>query len=360
MTDRPVLVLGTGRCGSTLLSSMVRDHPEAVSISELFSFITDLGMRIERAFPTGPIGGPDFWSILAEPQPRQSMLLANDRRMPEVLYPCDRGRFSIEDGVPPILQALLPHLDPDDPDRLFDDLAAAIAERGPAPVGDHYRATFEHLADLTGEMVGQRADRRFWVERSGGSLRLAERLLATFDDAKVIHLVRDGRDTAVSMSRHAGFRMALVCSLQAEMLGVDPFDSDDRSEEDDLSEELAAVLPEHFTGAAFDAVDLPPGLCGHYWSGEIVAGLGALAAVPAERLLTVRYEDLVADPESTVATIDTFLTGRVNSRWVERASQRVEVRPPRWTELPPHEQTELTMACRPGFDALAEHGLNWS
>ncbi len=320
MTDRPVLVLGTGRCGSTLLSSMVKDHPEAVSISELFSFVTDLGMRIERAFPTGLIGGDRFWSILAEPQPRQSMLLANDRRMPEVLYPCDRGRFSIADGVPPILQALLPHLDPEDPDRLFDDLAGVITSRGPAPIGDHYRATFDHLAALVG--------RRFWVERSGGSLRLAERLLATFDDAKVIHLVRDGRDTAVSMSRHAGFRMALVCSLQAEMLGVDPFDSDDRSEEDDLSEELAAVLPEHFTGAAFDAVDLPPALCGHYWSGEIMAGLEALAQVPADRLLTIRYEDLVSDAEPTVTRIDTFLTGRVDPGWVERASRRVEVRSP--------------------------------
>lgn len=352
MTYGPVLVLGTGRCGSTLLSSMVRDHPEAASISELFSFITDLGMRIDRAFPAGPISGTRFWSILADPQPRQSMLLANGRRMPEVLYPGDRGRFSVEGGIPPILQALLPHLDPEDPDRLFDDLATAITSWDPAPVGDHYRATFEHLAERTG--------RRFWVERSGGSLRLAERLLANFADAKVIHLVRDGRDTAVSMSRHAGFRMALVCSLQAEMLGVDPFDSDDRSEEDDLSEELAAVLPEHFTGAAFDAVDLPPALCGHYWSGEIIAGLAALAELPAERLLTIRYEDLVAEPEPTVAAIDTFLTGRVDPEWVERASRRVEVQPHRWTELPPQEQTELTMACQPGFDALAAHGLNWS
>lgn len=348
----PVLILGTGRCGSTLLSAMVRDHPETLSVSELFSFVTDLGMRIERAFPAEPISGQQFWRVLADPQPRQSMLLASGLQMPEVTYPWATGRFTPDQGLPPILQALLPHLEPDAPDALFDRLAGAVSSRPHAPVGDHYRALFGELLD--------RFDKRLWVERSGGSLRLTERLLSTFPEARVLHLVRDGRDTALSMSGHIGFRMALLCGLQAELLGVDPYESADRDEEDDLSEELAAVLPECFDRDAFERFDLPPALCGHYWSGEIQAGLAALDHLRADRLLTIRYEDLVASPHETVAIVGDFLTGRACPDWVERAAQMVEQRPSRWPDLPSADRDELHTACQPGFNALAEHGLNWS
>lgn len=352
MRPRPVIVLGTGRCGSTLLSTMLRDHPEVVSISELFSFVTDFGMRIERAFPNHPVTGEEFWAILAEPQPRQSLVLANGLQMPEVTYPWERGRYTAADGLPPILQALIPHLDPCAPDLLFDALEGQVTARPSGPVGHHYRAFFDDLADRFGK--------RTWVERSGGSLRLAERLLDTFDEAAIIHLVRDGRDTALSMSRHIGFRMALMCGLQAEFLGVDPFESDDRTEEDDLTEELAAVLPERFDAAAFADLDLPPGLCGHYWSGEIVAGLAALERVPTDRVLTIRYEDLLATPYETAEIVGRFVAGEPCPAWVERAAGRVESRPPRWPLLPAKDRNELTMACRPGFEALAQRGLDWS
>jgi hypothetical protein len=39
----PVFVVGTGRCGSTLVSNILRAHPGVLSLSEFFTFITDLG-----------------------------------------------------------------------------------------------------------------------------------------------------------------------------------------------------------------------------------------------------------------------------------------------------------------------------
>ena len=44
-------VVGTGRCGSTLVSNMLNLHKEVLSLSEFFAFITDLGTLIPEAFP---------------------------------------------------------------------------------------------------------------------------------------------------------------------------------------------------------------------------------------------------------------------------------------------------------------------
>lgn len=348
----PVLVLGTGRCGSTLVSEMIRDHPDALSVSELFSFLSDFGTRIERALPGAPLSGAAFWSLLSTPQPRQTMLLRHGLQMAEVTYPWDRGRFRAASGLPPVLQATLPHLAPDDPDRLFDDIGAAVATWPIGPIGDHYRRLFGWLQ--------HRFAKRSWVERSGGSLRVAARLLRTFPEVRVLHIVRDGRATALSMSNHIGFRMALLCGLQTELLGADPYDCDDRSEEADLSDELAALLPEHFTRRAFDAFELDPALCGHYWSGEIINGLAALSDVPPQRLLTVRYEDLLSEPEASVRRIGTFLGEGVCQAWVQRAASRVEQRQSLWVDLSERARSELEAACAPGFAALGALGLHWS
>lgn len=347
---RQTLLLGTGRCGSTLVSEMIRIHPTALSISELFSFLTDLGMRIEQAFPEHPISALEFWKLLSQAQPRQTLLLANRLQMKEVSYDLGRGEFAPED-VPPILQSMLPHLDPDNPDKLFKSLEGPILNATDSSIGQHYNRLFEHLMARYGKKV--------WVERSGGGLRMTARLRRIFPEANIIHLVRDGRDTALSMSRHIGFRMALLCGMQTEGLGTDPYESDDRSDEPDLTDELAGLLPEHFNAKAFDEFDLPPALCGHYWSGEIQSGLAELHGFPTERLMTIRYEDITSSPEESVQKIGEFIDEDVSPEWIEQAAKMVKPQEPRWISLPRYDRDALNDACRPGLDALAAHGLDW-
>lgn len=345
----PVIVVGTGRCGSTLVSAMLRAHPEVLSVSELFSFVTDLGGSIPRAFAAGPVSGAAFWREMAACHPRESLLLRHGLRMDEVLY--REGRHRLVDGVPAILLTTLPHLD-DDADALFDELAAVMCARPPASMATHYRDMFAHLM--------HRYDRRTWVERSGGTLRIVERLIRAFPEARIVHLVRDGRDTAISMSRHHGFRMALVGFQLLEMLGVDPWESDDRSEAGDLDDELAALLPERFTAEAFLDYDISPALCGHYWSGEIRRGLAVLATLPADRVLTLRYEDLLEDPHASVTRLGAMLgLGEVDPAWRRRAAALVGKGRSAWRSLPDAERRELADACAPGFAALAGQGLVW-
>ena len=343
-----MLVLGTGRCGSTLLSEILRDHPTILSVSELIAFVTDLGSRIPEVLPRGEVDGATFWAWLATPQPLQSALLAQGLRMKEVIYPFERGRFA-PDALPPILQATLPHLAPDDPDALFDALAAEVPSWTVASAADQYRRLFVWLC--------QRLGRRTWVERSGGGLRVAPRLLAAFPEAKVVHLVRDGRNTALSMASHIGFRMAFIHAQLVELLGVDPFRDPSRRDEEDLSDELAALLPECFSKRAFDAFDLSPVVCGHYWSGEITLGLKALGTVPPERLLTLSYEDLCADPTGALTRLGRFVGDELHPDWPKTAAARVGQGTSAWERLPAREAAELDEACRPGFAALAAFGV---
>ena len=123
------------------------------------------------------------------------------------------------------------------------------------------------------------------------------------------------------------------------------------------SDELAALLPESFSKRAFEAFDLSPVVCGHYWSGEITLGLNALDAVAPERLLTLRYEDLCADPKATLSHLGRFLEDELDPVWLEVAAARVGQGTSAWERLPAREAAELDEACRPGFEALAARGI---
>jgi len=341
----PLFVVGTGRCGSTLVSELVRAHPSLLSLSELFMSLTDLGGRIAECFPEAAIDASEFGRIIAGVPPKLTTMLRHDVAMQEVLYrPGSQpsgSRFA--SGVPAILQTTLPHLS-DEPELILAELERFIATRPRARVGEHYRALFAWLC--------QRLDRQRWVERSGGSLRIVGRLLTHFPDARFVHLVRDGRNCALSISQHLGFRMALIAIQLTEILGVDPWESSDRSNEGDLPDELIPFLPEGFDREAFLAYATPLPLCGHYWSGEVLAGLAELARVDADRVLTLRYEDFGTAPHATIARLFDFFEVRCEPAWIDRMAAIVRPARSRWTELAPRELDQLREACAPGFAAL--------
>lgn len=340
----PTFVVGTGRCGSTMLSNLLAAHPDLLSLSELFAFATDLGGRIAQTFPEGTLDAPAFWAILGVPLPKQSLMLRHGVAMDEVLYrPGPGRRFTAEAGVPALLQTTLPHLTPD-PDALFDEVRAFVLAQPPATAPAHYARLFAWLTERFGK--------RTWVERSGGSLRVVRRLAAAFPGARFVHLVRDGRGCALSMSRHLGFRMAIVAMQMTEILGVDPFESPDRTWVGDLPDELEPFLPESFDAAAFRAWAPPLPLAGHYWSGEIEAGLRELAELPEDHVLTLRYEDFLDDPVATITRLVTFIGDPPDEAWVRRVAASVRRAPPSWQALAPAEQRALEAACRPGFAAL--------
>lgn len=344
-TIAPVFVVGTGRCGSTLVSNILRAHPAILSLSEFFTFVTDLGTLIPPAFPPGTIEAADFWRILSAVYRKQNLMLRENIAMDEVLYRCVPGaRFNALDGVPALLQTTLPHLT-SEADELFDEVRAFVLVQPPMPIQQHYTKLFTWLQG--------RFERRVWVERSGSSLRIIGRLTENFPHAKFVHIVRDGRNCALSMSKHFGFRMVMLAFLLSEILGCDPFEDSNRSNVEDLPADLYPLLPEHFDARAFREYEAAPSLYGHYWSGEIIQGLAILEQLPPERILTLHYEDFLNEFASTANRLITFIDpSLVSEEWVRTTEKMLKPARSTWETLPLQEQRFLQAACDPGFQQL--------
>jgi Sulfotransferase family len=279
---------------------------------------------------------------------KQNLMIRHDVAVDEAIYPyrAATARFNAQTGVPAILQTTLPHLT-DDHDALFDEMQRFVLSQPPALIGEHYQSLFRWLQ--------QRFKRQVWVERSGGSLRIVERLLQQFPTARFVHLVRDGRDCAMSMSRHYGFRMGLIVLYLLAVMGHDPYENADRSGVEDLPDELYAFLPEHFDAAAFRAYAVAPSLFGQYWSGELLRGSPVLAQVPPERRLTLRFEDFLATPEQSIRKLLTFIDPQLaDEAWIHRMVSLVRPVRSSWQTLPAQEQALLENACQSGFRVLEE------
>ena len=354
MTDRPTFVVGTGRCGSTMLSNMLREHPKVLSLSEFFAWLVDSGTRLAETFSPTPLNGERFWDVAAAINSVSSFGYRHRIPCDEQLYPYEApsSRFSAQTGVPAILITSLPHLTTDH-DALFDLLRDEVRTWPERTMAKHYEALFAWLVVHFGKEL--------WVERSGGALHMLGYYERMFPKARFIHVARDGRDVALSMQGHLGMRLYFVMSTLAQHLGVDPIESADRQFVDRVPPELQAFLPERFDADAFRALRMPATLCAQYWAFQIETGLGVLRSLPPERLLTVRYEDVIADPERQLDAISGFLGEEmVDEEWALRCAATVRRPRSTWRDLPADQASAIAEVCRPGFELLRDAGVQYA
>jgi hypothetical protein len=119
------------------------------------------------------------------------------------------------------------------------------------------------------------------------------------------------------------------------------------------------LLPEHFDVNAFHNLDAPPALFGLHWSGELRRGLEALAELPRERVLTLRFEDILANPAPCLRQLIAFIDPDfADEEWIRRSAAMVRPARSSWQQLSPEEQASLSGACQPGVAALAEFDRN--
>jgi putative sulfotransferase len=332
---------------------MLRKHPKVLSLSEFFSMVAAASGK-EDAYSPGSMDGRRFWSIVAAISPMPKFGFRHRIPMPEWLYPCDEldARYSRHTGVPAILITALPHLT-DKHDELFDLLKQETDSWPKQEIGQHYRRLFGWLAEHFGK--------RLWIERSGGSVIEAQKLLSTFKDARFVHITRDGRDAALSLRAHVGFQWAFSVIALEKFLGVNPLESSDRTHIDQVPSEFLPYLPERFDAEALGALRLPLPNCGEFWSQQIEMGLKVLSALPADRLLTLRYEDILADPKGQLDGLATFLGAEfVDEDWSARCATTVRAPRSTWRELPEEEACALTAACKPGFEQLRAVGVDYA
>ena len=177
-------------------------------------------------------------------------------------------------------------------------------------------------------------------------------MLGAFPDARVIHVYRDGRDTALSMSRHPPFRVMLAIRNQLKPLGLDPMGwvGSASGRVVALLDELAGMLvrPERLR---LDRVSLAD--FAWFWNQMIEMGDDLFGHFPSHRLLNVAFEDVQASPESEIRRIVRFISPElVDDAWLQTVSSIPRKTTSRFPRLGADERAAVTEACRPGLERL--------
>ena len=339
MTIPPVLVLSSGRCGSTMLSDILNRHPDILSLSEFFTYV-----YVARWIRHPDLTGDRMWRILSKPTMVHRTLLG--RQVDEVLYPFDdpRARFTPH-SLPPILGVALPHLT-ERHESLFEELEPVVRAQPRQSPAEHFRHLFGWLSERFGAKV--------WIERSGASIGYAGALLRTFPEARAIHLFRDGRDVALSMRAHHATRRSLQFVRRFESLGVDVAGLL-REEHTPWAVRLRVALGAAVTMLLPEKLEHDPPLpeFGRLWSMTIEVGCRMLDQLPPERRLDVRFEDLQTDPEGQLRRLVRFIGPRLElDGWLREVSSLPRPTPSRFALLGAADQAALTEACRPGLELL--------
>jgi hypothetical protein len=336
LVTTPRFIVSTGRCGSSLLGALLGAHPAILNLSELFAAVQP------GAFPHGTISGTRFWAMLSEPRIAWTVALAHRLEPLEFKYPVDAGsRFDRQSGVPPIAGVCLATLTKE-PDVLYEELEHTVPRFQAAEVGSLYSSLFDWLTD--------RLQRRVWVERSGGSLAYAGVIADSFRHGKFVHLYRDGCETALSMSRHPFFRMAVVRQTLAAHLKYDPYDEcHPQGGGQPLPLELERLLPATFDGRMLRQVHIPIERFGRYWSAMILHGTNALGKLSDADVLHISYDDVVCSPRAALqALFEFFELPAPSSSWLLSAVSNVHAPNRALPQLPIDERKTLARACAPG------------
>jgi hypothetical protein len=346
-------VVSTGRCGSTMVSHLLKQHPEVLSLSEFVYALTSPYETISSIGGEKPwdlnMSGKEFWEPLSDPDPMSTEMINAGIPAPEFIYP-STGRFDIASGVPRICSHVLPLLS-NDPDSLYDKLCAEVPTWPRRSTADHCRALFNMLADITGRQV--------MVERTGGSLLSIQILRHQFPEARFILLHRNGPDCALSMSRHSGYRLDVMHVMAANSVSDIPENASSAEIAAAASEEFNGLLIPPFDKQRFMSYPISVSNFGYLWSYITRSGISMLREFPRNIWTSIKYEELVNAPRIPLTGMASFLGVSAPPQWLDWACDFVD--PGRagsaTAQLDPAELAALRASCAPGSRALESIGV---
>lgn len=314
----PIVVVSTGRCGSTLLSQLLREHDDVLSLSEFWPN----RLNLPELFSSTPQSGSDYWQLLSVPMAEDIYRIALGGRISQVPKRTLHERNYMR-------RIALPSL-VDDYDSLFHEVERFVVARGVATPAEHVKAMFGFIA--------QRLGKRVWVERTGASIEYLPAWRTMWPDMRVVHMYRDGRDVALSMSKHHAFRLMIMrreANPESSWLHIRPLPAAELDIE------------------AFYARQIPLPAFGELWNRMVCEGLEQLRGVPERQQYWLRYEDLQSAPEQALTRLLAFIDPSLNALpWAKRCAEKLH--PPRndWRALEPGVLAELHAACRDGLHLL--------
>lgn len=340
-------VVGTSRCGSTMLSDMLGRHPEVLSISEFWNIF----LETEGCIPTHEMTGEEFWERIAKAAPLYDGLVRAGIKRDEKIFP---SRFNYDTGMPSFCRILAWSIS-EAPDPLFDSLAEEASRWPRQSVAQHCRALFAVTAAKLGRQV--------IVERTGGSLFHINLLLEQFPEARFVFLHRDGPDTVLSMSRYPTVRLTALRELAASLASSSP------AELEMVPAQLKSRSLDDFDGITeppydkrrFQAFPIPLSYYAGMWSTMTRLGTREIRVVPRDRRMTLRYERILQETRTELSRLAEFIGISDDQQWLDWAADFAN--PGRIgsaaAKLHPMDLADLRTACTAGnraFDLLeAEH-----
>ena len=301
-------IVGTGRCGSTILSRMVNLHPDVAVFNEFL-----IAMDFHKKWSERPVSGAEMAAIIdcglqggSGPFKKIVAHLAT----PEVTF--EGGATSLpqhadayRDGVfPDILLLPLPHLF-DKPEEALADLLAFVKKQPLQALSKHYIAIFEYLT--------QKAGKTIWIERSGGSIAWMPEMLDLFPDGKYMHLHRNPLDVALSMQRHNHFRVRAFKYFDLKTKdGIRWSDLDETDLNNNLptSPRLKAIM-DHPVPLEYFLEDVNEG---------ILRGMKEVKRLAPSHYAEISFEEIMADPKAALRTLADFFDLAPDDSWLTEAA----------------------------------------
>lgn len=303
-TSNARFIVGTGRCGSTILSRMIDQHPKVAVLSELF-----VSLDFHRKFGERPLGGSELVDILhcGLASTGEFKKIAAHLATPEIGFDADAAPIDpsqYRDGVLPDLILLpLPHLF-EDPPAVFEELLQFAGEQPVRPLSSQYLVLFDWITRRAGKAV--------WIERSGGTIAHLPELIELFPDAKFLHLHRNPFDAAMSMQAHNHFRLRAFKHYglkTADAIAWSDLDEGDLNSDPPMSPRLESIFEhpvplEHFL---------------RDWSDSILRGMKAVKNLSPRQYSEITFEQLMSDPGTALNTIADFFELPPGGDWIHSA-----------------------------------------
>lgn len=337
----PTFIIGAGRCGSTLVSRLLRKHPDVLSLSEFFATMRG------SAFPDRPLTGSEFWGILSSPLERVENLLAKGGDCPEILYPFKRGIFSLQTGVPRVLLSTFPFLTAD-PDGLYFELEPVVQGWPCRGIGGHCEDLFAWLS--------QRFSRPTVVERSGSSLGVGwvSQLHHLFPNARFVYLYRNGPDCALSMSRSALWRMQFYVRDAVSRAGVLLPSQITERQLQQLPEMQSKVVRGNYGLEELMSDSLPLTRLGEIWSTYTCDGIKEIGQLPTGAWISISFDSILKDPGFELAKLARFIGVASLDDWTREAARIVDGSRAGSAKAQLDKSTfmQIEEACSPGTQAL--------
>lgn len=313
----PIFIVSTGRCGSTLVTLLLKNHPDILSLSEFWPNRVNL----KELFSDRVMSGKEYWDLLSVPLAPDIYKIASTEKTQVPKQTLHETNYIRRITLPTLV---------DDYDQIFKDIqnyVIGLPEAKPA----------EHILNIF-DFIREKMQKKIWVERTGANLDFLHRWKKMWPNLKLIHIYRDGRNCAISMSKHPAFKQQIIrtdIDKTVTFYNIVPLD------------------PNSFTIEEFRKKEIPLERYGELWNSIIVNGLDEIEEVPAEQCLHMSYESLVKNPDFQLRRLITFIEPELEAdEWIKNQMKILHQGGSNWEQLDYQQIQRLTDACQEGLKRL--------